>query len=795
MEQLDLTPSPRLLEVLGDIPYQPWQCLAELIDNAFDDFIADEERDPQEPPTVRVTLPKSTTPKGDEIVCVADTGRGMGKEDLERSLRAGYTNNSRHGSLGLFGMGFNIATARLGTLTEVRTTRAGDADWLVAEIDFRRMEKAGSFSVPLSRQPKPDTAIHGTEVTIRKLKPETRTSLRRQATGSQIREKLGDVYSYMLRSPDSVPELLGSALIGRGFALYVNGNRVKPRLPCVWSANRYVTYRGASISAVTRIEKTLKPAWACMDCGYWHHSDPEICAECQSENLQLRERRVFGWIGLQRYFDTSDFGFDLLRNGRKIRLKDKSLFRWEHPDTGQEWTEYPIELGATVGGRFVGEVHLDHVPVTYQKNDFERSSSDWRTAVDIIRGDGPLQPKKAKAINYPENHSPLGWFFGAFREIKPGQRNLIPGDGARALHETAREWGRDFHKGLPEYRTDDRWFEAAVDHDEVKAGQRAPKQTPAARDGRPSTNLPDPDDILNVTGLSLTGSTSATSPKDAASLPRQETEEERFDRYRASARRLLDLCHEVALPNLGRREVVVYETSEPLRDGNGRETPTLARSPRGNKIEIFVDGRHSVFKECGRDPRDYAIIQLAETMRTQARINDPLAHVAADIISRLPDQRFTDSALRQRIDGLLQRTREALTSVVAIREYAIALWNCLPISEKEYAERNAEATESSLVWSEATTDGRFMAHVGPGGVAAIIRSRPDLVLDGAVFTTTWSTWPSHDAKARQVERLARRFESLAEFIANTDAKGRLDLSLTRLTLDMLDQEIKSEDLQ
>jgi hypothetical protein len=44
-EQLDLTPSPRLLEILGEIPYQPWQCVAELIDNAFDDFMAETNLD------------------------------------------------------------------------------------------------------------------------------------------------------------------------------------------------------------------------------------------------------------------------------------------------------------------------------------------------------------------------------------------------------------------------------------------------------------------------------------------------------------------------------------------------------------------------------------------------------------------------------------------------------------------------------------------------------------------------------------------------------------------------------
>lgn len=36
---LDITPSPRLLAVLGDIPLHPWQCLAELVDNSLDELL------------------------------------------------------------------------------------------------------------------------------------------------------------------------------------------------------------------------------------------------------------------------------------------------------------------------------------------------------------------------------------------------------------------------------------------------------------------------------------------------------------------------------------------------------------------------------------------------------------------------------------------------------------------------------------------------------------------------------------------------------------------------------------
>lgn len=39
MSTVDITPSPRVLRMLGQIDFAPWQCLAELIDNSIDAFI------------------------------------------------------------------------------------------------------------------------------------------------------------------------------------------------------------------------------------------------------------------------------------------------------------------------------------------------------------------------------------------------------------------------------------------------------------------------------------------------------------------------------------------------------------------------------------------------------------------------------------------------------------------------------------------------------------------------------------------------------------------------------------
>ena len=42
--QFDLTPSPRVLRMLGQVDFKPWQCLAELADNAVDAFLTGREQ-------------------------------------------------------------------------------------------------------------------------------------------------------------------------------------------------------------------------------------------------------------------------------------------------------------------------------------------------------------------------------------------------------------------------------------------------------------------------------------------------------------------------------------------------------------------------------------------------------------------------------------------------------------------------------------------------------------------------------------------------------------------------------
>lgn len=183
--EFDLQPDPRILPMLGEINLAQWRCIAELVDNAVDGFL-DAGRKGHEiaNPEVAVNIPTGDTPAA--RVTVRDNGPGMTPEVLEKAVRAGWSGNSPIGSLGMFGMGFNIATARLGTVTTVWTATADSGEWHGLKIDFDELMRQRHFRTAHITRPKSDPTEHGTEITIERLKPEQRAWLVKVANQTRV---------------------------------------------------------------------------------------------------------------------------------------------------------------------------------------------------------------------------------------------------------------------------------------------------------------------------------------------------------------------------------------------------------------------------------------------------------------------------------------------------------------------------------------------------------------------------------------------------------------------------------
>ena len=450
---LDLTPDPRVLQMLGEINLQQWRCLAELIDNSIDGFLhATRAGNPIEHAEIVVTLPTANSETA--RVVVRDNGPGMSLETLQNAVKAGWSGNNPLSNLGLFGMGFNIATARLGLVTEVWTTRPGDPEYVGVRIDLDELRATRNFKVPRRTRPKPDHTAHGTEIVVSRLKPDQRPYLSRSNTRTTVRKHLARAYSALLIQPGT-----------GGIRLSLNGTRVSPRRHCLWGASRSADLPdGTSVKAVQSINVPLAPRRYCTHCMRTLASGEETCPTASSNcNVEETTRCIRGWVGLQRYLDTAEFGIDFIRNGRKIEIGNKDLFVWSDGETTE--VEYPIDDPRN-RGRFVGEVHLDHCRVSYTKDRFERDDPSWNEMVRVVRGDGPLRPVAAKKRGYEGNQSPLYQLFQAFRRSSPQGKN---GLWSKVLvvknNDRAKQMADAFATEDPEYLSDERWWDIVEEQD------------------------------------------------------------------------------------------------------------------------------------------------------------------------------------------------------------------------------------------------------------------------------------------------------------------------------------------
>ncbi len=458
VEEFDISPSPRVLAVLGDIDLDIWRCLAELIDNSVDGFLkATREGDITiKAPVVCIGLPKKV--EDGARIWAYDNGPGMDIETLQNAMKAGWTGNNPIDSLGLFGLGFNIATARLGRMTTVWTTRRDDKEWHGLKIDFDELMRQGHFRTPHLRKAKSKPDDHGTEITVERLNSEQLKWISRAPNRTKLRKELAKTYSSMLRQNGKPIH----------FGLLIDETEVEARNHCTWNEDRFTHVSGlGDINAVEQIDIPLGEREFCSKCMTWFADQDARCPLDQKREdcgRQMLQRRIYGWIGLQRYLSPSDFGIDFIRNGRKIEIGNKDLFTWSYGDQPEK--EYPYD-DVRSRGRFVGEIHIDHCRVNYVKDRFDRSDPAWNEMVVAVRGDGPMRRERARELGIT-NQSVLTKFFRAWQ-----RSNLRKRDGVgwkRILvvkdNELAGEMAQKFHDGVSEFQDDARWYDIVSKQDE-----------------------------------------------------------------------------------------------------------------------------------------------------------------------------------------------------------------------------------------------------------------------------------------------------------------------------------------
>lgn len=781
-ETLDLTPSPRILDVIADVDMSIEECLAELIDNTLDELAAARRDEAGFEGRVDIDLRYGTAVTADSVISVTDTGRGMSVEQMRQALRAGSSGNQRYGSLGLFGMGFNIATGRLGYVTTVKSGRQDDDYWTIATIDIQAMGSEDSFQVPLAREPKP-LGEHGTTIAVSRLRSDTVKRLNWNGIASRVRNRLGETYSFMVRDVADTA-IAGAEIIGGlGLGLYLNREAIKPYLPCIWSPERSVPYKGQRVSAVAEINEQLGLAFACMNCGHWHSPemlDLERCVECGSDRIEQRAREIRGWLGIQRYDDANDFGVSLLRQGRTIRHLDKGLFEWLNPDTAERFPEYPAELGR---GRIVGELHLDHLPVNYRKTDFGRDTVAWRAVVEKVRGFGPLKEQHAKQLGYDVNTSRLGMLFHAYRRYDPGYRSLVPGNGEKAMADQARTWARYFREGLSAYQSDEMWWKHVVQHEEIKAGFAADE------DGDDS----DITDLLPGTGHDQDGTDQTDPPSegdtagDQAETPAMETRDERLARFRANGRVVPQLDGAlVVIPD----DTVTIKVTAYITSGVDLPDGFSYANLEAGVIEVFVDSRHGLLADYGWNPVDVAITVFHDYAAAYLSYKGKAGVFVSRVLEQVGDRKLDAATVRASAEDILDHLREA--ALPLIKDDPAGIWSTLSPPARTETQKAAASTASQADWNSLVDSGGYAEYLSPRAFEDLVLELPDKMLDGGVIVTTYTSWQDEAIREERLTHVTSLLRDLQRTLHATDRLSPRELLRLSIGLETLDSVVVTD---
>jgi len=725
-ETVDITPSPRILRTLGEIPFHPWQCIAELVDNSIDAF-AEAERAGKTLSEKKITVTWSSDAVGaaSRTIEIIDTGLGMELSQLQNAARAGYSSNDPVHNLGLFGMGFNISTARLGENTRLLSATPESTEWTGIEIDFADLINSKSYAAKVISELKKNPDEHGTRVVVSRLKGETYTHLRDQET--MVRRQLENIYSTLLGEID--------------VEIYLQGKRLSPRRHCTWSSTRTVTHSKHLVNAVIEIDRDLGNALFDINRNAYLSWDERerLCEECLEgsypSHIIERHKRLKGWIGIQRYADPNDFGIDFIRNGRKVLISNKDLFSWENPLTGTSKLEYPVELGTTLGGRIVGEVHVDYLLPTYQKNDFDRTDPSWRETVEALRGVGPILPQDRKAMGYTEpNTSPVGLLASAYRRVDPGTKCLyVDKNTSRILLD-------GFRRGDSDYASDDKWWRAAQEADKQTATKGAGTAAEVDEGVAVSDNPDDYGPATTPPPPAPAAPTKPAVPATPAAPARPNDVTSTLDTLMLKSTQVTSWTGLYAYGSTPPLHVKVWELS----------TDQIMRKGAGVPYMFFQDGvdcdfvynpRHPILAQYPVEPRQILCLYLAERFKARDKIADVGEVYAALVQGRLQDLRVDRTSLQEKAAGMFDRLRERLMDRLVGKKKETL--DCVHESSGEVEETVMSLLSNGplAIKFQARDEEGFEAlgHIPFRTLLRLVDRFPEYLFDGKVFAAPYSS--------------------------------------------------------
>lgn len=776
----DLTPDPKVLIALTHTPLQPLDALCELIDNSIDSFTnAKNKGIIIENPTIDITLPKiEDLQKGEGFLSITDNGPGLDRDSAEKALKAGYSGNNPFDTLGLFGMGFNISTGKIGSITKFISCTEDNSKAIEIIIDLNKINESKNYKVGINYTDK--KKVHGTYIEVYGWWPEgtanygfVRTLV--QYGQRKIRDELGRRYSTILRREN--------------ICIKVNSVECEPFEHCIWNDDRYVErQKHGKIPAVYRFNTVINVQKKCQHCSTTLQQSENVCPSCGSYEIRTIEERIEGWVGIQRFDDLSRFGIDLIRNGRAIKIAEKSAFFDFVNEFQESIHDYPIDSNY---GRIVGEVHLNHVPVDFMKQDFQRSSPEWHRAMSYIRGDSSLQPTQPNA---DKNESPIYKLYQGYRKVKSaGKTDLYMGEWdpvksapARISRQIEAEFYEKFKAKEVGYYDDTEWYKKVeeadmppvkplpecpecgcqhLEEDEVcpacgvilksKKCIKCDKLIPLSAISCPHCNANQQPEVVKPWICPICNSKNIPADSICTNCGSERTAENYLtfeyllkNSVKDESLSITDCSitfddNSISSP----MQINVYSTKTAIHSNlDNIEIPVLTIKDNLSVMSIFVDKNHRIFKSCKIRLEQMIALEIAERIYhlNSSMHNNSLGKMTISFISwKIIEKYWSDKlegntvSLREDIDIFFQNVRERLI-LSGTEDLSLSYEDMTKDNLKEFTNNLINAGIELTTIENMRKDYSFIKYVPIAFIVSLFDRKPELFFDGAVWTEAYT---------------------------------------------------------
>ncbi|MCB5287744.1 MAG: zinc ribbon domain-containing protein, partial [Candidatus Cloacimonetes bacterium] len=540
-----------------------------------------------------------------------------------------------------------------------------------------------------------------------------------------------------------------------------------------------------------------------------------------------------GWVGIQRYDDISHYGIDLIRNGRAIRLLEQMAFFEFVDEMGNTMKDYPID---SQYGRIVGEVHLDHIPVDFMKQDFQRSSAEWQRAMIFLRGESSLQPTQPGA---EDNKSYIFKLFQGYRRVrKCGQQDLYMGywdnnsnSPKRISREIEREYLQKFNEKEPGYYDDSEWWKL------VENATTRPQDTLVECTSCGADNLETAEECLvchavligkecKYCGQKITSSSimchfcgksqiseisrswicqvcgldnlATAETCRFCSSPIGTTDPLTQEHLRANSYKVDDLSVAGCSIKLADGnhstpiDIVCYYTRRPIMAKNQKDKLPLTTSIE-ESIEIFIDSQHAILKSYSIVPEILIASEVAHYLHTYngsvSGHSNHKAHTVSNLMAQIISKYYSDSMesspekLRESIQAMFSEIKQKMT--YTFTDIVAEIFDNLSDIEKKMMLDDMIANQIDVALMKKYKDtGQFLLYIAPISVVNVFKAYPYRFFDKAIWSIPYSTVPDipESALDQMRESLKSTYQNCLEDCASYITVNLTNPLLTKRTV-------------